>query len=213
MRLRAALLLLTLALCAAAQRRPAIVVLRAPSLSEQLDATEPPVAAGGEAARATRIRQRMASAEGEQYRQSLRQAKAPLADSLRRRGAVVNTQTETILNALMIEAVDDDLVWLRAQPEVRAAEYALQMRAALDAATTLIGAPQVWKAIGGSSQTGLGIKVAMVDSGIDITNPMFSDAGFTAPTGFPMTDSAADKAYINNKVIVAKNYVICSQDT
>jgi uncharacterized protein (TIGR03437 family) len=212
-RLPAVLLLLTLAVCAAAQRRPAIVVLRAPCLTEHLDATEPPVAAGGEAARTTRIRQRMASAEGEQYRQSLRQAKAPLADSLRRRGAVVNTQTETILNALTIEAVDDDLVWLRAQPEVKAAEYALEMRAALDAATTLIGAPQVWKAIGGSSQTGLGIKVAMVDSGIDITNPMFSDTGFTAPSGFPKSDSTADAAYTNNKVIVAKNYVICSQDS
>jgi minor extracellular serine protease Vpr len=210
---RAVLLLLALAVCAAAQRRPATVVLRAPSLVEHLDATEPQIAVGGEAARAAHIRQRMLSAEGGQYRQSLRQAKAPLADSLRRRGAVVNTQTETILNALTIEAVDGDLVWLRAQPEVKSAVYALEIRAALDAATTLIGAPQVWSQIGGSSQTGRGIKVAMVDSGIDITNPMFSDNGFTAPAGFPMSDSAADAAYTNNKVIVAKNYVICSQDS
>ncbi len=168
---------------------------------------------GGEGARAAHIRQRMFAAEGDQYRQSLRQAKAPLADKLRQRGAIVNTQTETILNALMIEAADDDLVWVRAQPEVKGAEYAVEMRPALDAATTLIGAPQVWSRIGGASQTGRGIKVAMVDSGIDITNPMFFDSGFTAPASFPKTDNSADKAYTNNKVIVAKNYVICSQDS
>jgi minor extracellular serine protease Vpr len=208
-----ALLTLALAVCADAQRRPATVVLRAPCLAEHLDTTEPPAAAGGEAARSAHVRQRMFSAEGDQYRQSLRQAKAPLADKLRQRGAIVNTQTETILNALMIEAADDDLVWLRAQPEVKGAEYAVEMRAALDAATTLIGAPQIWNRIGGASQTGRGIMVAMVDSGIDITNPMFFDSGFTAPAAFPKTDNSADKAYTNNKVIVAKNYVICSQDS
>jgi uncharacterized protein (TIGR03437 family) len=207
------LLSLALAVCAAAQRRPATVVLRAPCLVEHLDTTEPQAAMGGEAARATHIRQRMFSSEADQYRQSLRQAKAPLAARLRQRGAIVNTQTETILNALMIEAVDDDLVWLRAQPDVKAAEYALEMRPALDAATTLIGAPQIWNRIGGSSQTGRGIKVAMVDSGIDITNPMFADTGFTAPATFPKTDNSADAVYTNNKVIVAKNYVICSQDS
>lgn len=209
------LLLLTLALavCAAAQRRPAMVVLRAPCLAEHLETTEPPAAVGGEGTRAAHIRQRMLSAEGDQYRQSLRQAKAPLADKLRQRGVIINTQTETILNALMIEAADNDLVWVRAQPEVKGAEYAVEMRPALDAATTLIGAPQVWSRIGGSSQTGRGVKVAMVDSGIDITNPMFFDSGFTAPATFPKTDNSADSVYTNNKVIVAKNYVICSQDS
>jgi minor extracellular serine protease Vpr len=192
-----------------AQLRPAMVVLRAPCLVDYLAAGEPPAAD-----HATRIRQRLFSTEGDQYRQTLRLAKAPLADRLRQRGAVVNTQTETIVNTLMIEATDADLEWLRAQPEVQAAEYAIEMRPALDAATVLIGAQQVWSQIsGGAAQTGRGIKVAMVDSGIDITNSMFADSGFTAPAGFPKSDSTTDAALTNNKVIVAKNYVICSQDT
>ena len=32
--------------------------------------------------------------------------------------------------------------------------------------------------IGGSAHAGQGVKVAIVDSGIDIQNPCFSDAGF-----------------------------------
>src|SRR5579871_2744935 len=197
---------------AVAQRRPALVTLRTPCLIEYLNANEP-AARQDEGARTQRIRQRMLSNEGDQYRASLRAAKAPFVETMRQRGITVNSQTETVLNAITIEATDDDLAWLRAQPGVASAEYAMEMRAALDAATKLTGAAQVWTQLGGSSQTGRGIKVAMVDSGIDITNPMFFDNGFTAPSGFPKSDSTADAAYTNNKVIVAKNYVICSQDS
>src|SRR5579871_6062921 len=198
---------------AVAQRRPALVTLRTPCLIEYLNANEP-AARQDEGARTQRIRQRMLSNEGDQYRASLRAAKAPFVETMRQRGITVNSQTETVLNAITIEATDDDLAWLRAQPGVASAEYAMEMRAALDAATKLTGAAQVWTQLGGASQTGRGIKVAMVDSGIDITNPMFNDSGFSAPAGFPKGDDATAIAnYTNDKVIVAKNFVICSQDS
>ena len=43
-----------------------------------------------------------------------------------------------------------------------------------------------------------GVRVAIIDSGIDITNPCFGDAGF------PATTQLGDHTYTNNKVIVAK---------
>ena len=42
------------------------------------------------------------------------------------------------------------------------------------------------------------MRVAIIDSGIDITNPCFGDAGF------PATTQLGDHTYTNNKVIVAK---------
>src|SRR6185369_18092276 len=46
----------------------------------------------------------------------------------------------------------------------------------------------------------------ILDTGIDITNPMFSDAGFTMPAGFPKTNNQSD-ALTNNKVIAAKSFL------
>ena len=43
-----------------------------------------------------------------------------------------------------------------------------------------------------------GIKVGIVDTGIDVTHPCFDDAGF------PATQQQGNPAYTNNKVIVAK---------
>jgi minor extracellular serine protease Vpr len=62
----------------------------------------------------------------------------------------------------------------------------------------LISAPQAWAQGGGSATAGAGMKVAIVDTGIDVTHPCFSDAGY-APV-----QTAGDPQLVNNKVIVAK---------
>src|SRR6202012_1408149 len=106
----------------------------------------------------------------------------PLVARMLQRGIPVTAQLETVINAILIDATDDDLAWARAQPEVQAAEFAVEMRPGLDAATALIGAPQIWAQLGGQDNAGKGIKIGIVDSGIDAGNPMFSDAGFPAST-------------------------------
>ncbi len=108
---------------------------------------------------------------------------------------------------MISNATAEDLAWIRAQPEVKSARFSGLQQLRLDAATTLIGAPQVWTQVGGPDQAGRGVKIAVVDSGIDQTHPMFSDSGFTAPSGFPKFDNSTNQQYTNNKVIVAKNYV------
>ncbi len=55
------------------------------------------------------------------------------------------------------------------------------------------------------SETGKGMKIGILDTGIDITNPMFDDTGYTYPAGFDPGGSS-DTALTNNKVIVAKNF-------
>jgi len=62
----------------------------------------------------------------------------------------------------------------------------------------LISAPQAWAQGGGSGSAGAGIKVAIVDTGIDVTHPCFSDAGYGAQT------QLGNPGLTNNKVIVAK---------
>ena len=84
-----------------------------------------------------------------------------------------------------------------------------QGKADMNRATQLINAPAAWTALGGQTNGGAEIKVAIFDSGIDQTHPAFNDAGYTAPAGFPKcTDGhPEDCAYTNKKVIVARSYV------
>jgi len=77
---------------------------------------------------------------------------------------------------------------------------------------TLIGAPVLWNAVGGQSNAGAGIKIGIIDTGIDQTHPFLTDNTLPALAGFPKCD-AIDSAvgivdtqcnFVSNKVVVAK---------
>jgi minor extracellular serine protease Vpr len=193
----AGLLVVLATVPASAQRRPAFVVFSSPPLVEHLAATS----------RQTAVRDRLLTPEAETYKSALRAEKAPLVARMEERGIVVESQIETVLNAVLIQATDEDLAWLRTQPGVTAADFTPAVHPHLDTAANLISAPAVWNSLGGSLQAGRGIRIAIIDSGIDQTHPMFADSGFTAPGGFPRADKASNLAFTNNKVIVARNYV------
>src|SRR6266487_237882 len=81
-----------------------------------------------------------------------------------------------------------------------------------DVSNALIGAPAVWAAEGGQSNAGAGIKIGIIDTGIDQTHPFLTDNSLAIPAGFPKCD-AIDSAvgtpdtsclFTTNKVIVAK---------
>jgi minor extracellular serine protease Vpr len=63
----------------------------------------------------------------------------------------------------------------------------------------IIGADAMWATTG---DRGDGVKIGIVDDGIDQTNPFFSPTGFTYPTGFPRGNTA----FTTPKVIVARAF-------
>jgi subtilisin family serine protease len=69
-----------------------------------------------------------------------------------------------------------------------------------DAVPEVIGAPGLW----GSELAGAGggVKVAVIDDGIDAHHPFFAPRGLTAPAGFPR----GVRAYTTGKVIVARAF-------
>src|SRR5438445_8251032 len=81
----------------------------------------------------------------------------------------------------------------------------------------LIGAPVLWNAVGGQSNAGAGIKIGIIDTGIDASHPFLTDNSLVVPKGYPKCDaldSAVHKAdtsclFTSNKVLVAKMF--CTQ--
>src|SRR5262249_19412174 len=79
----------------------------------------------------------------------------------------------------------------------------------LDRAINLQNVPAAWSAVGGASNAGAGIKIGIIDSGIDQNHPGFQDASLKPPAGFPKGDAN----YTNSKVIVARSYVASLSST
>lgn len=183
-------------------RRDAIVVLDEPAVVEQLLAAEAPSRRF--------IRQRLLSREGEEKSATLRLNKGRLIAALRAAGAEVTGQTEVVLNSVTVRVTAAELDAIRRVPGVRSADFAAEVHPFMDAAPGVVGAPAVWRMVGDEENAGQGIKIAIIDSGIDQTHPMFQDSGFTpasaAGCGSPSSFPKGELALTNSKVIAARNF-------
>lgn len=114
-------------------------------------------------------------------------------------GAKVTGEFDIALNAVAVQLNGATLAQVSATPMVTNAQYqGLYYPNVTDPDMPLISAPQAWAQAGGSGNAGAGVKVAIIDTGIDITHPCFSDAGYAAQT------QLGNHSLTNNKVIAAK---------
>ncbi|QSI77002.1 S8 family serine peptidase [Niveibacterium microcysteis] len=114
-------------------------------------------------------------------------------------GAKVTGEFDIALNAVAVQLNGASLAQVSGTSMVKSAQYqALYYPSAADPDLALISAPAAWATAGGSATAGDGIRVAIVDSGIDTTHPCFAD------TGYPAQTQVGDRSFTNNKVIAAK---------
>jgi uncharacterized protein (TIGR03437 family) len=116
----------------------------------------------------------------------------------------------TLSNAVFVVATADRVNELESLPGVRGVIPMRALRGRMNRAVQLMNAPAAWNLIpGGMNQAGAGIKIAILDSGIDQTHPAFQDSSLQIPAGFPIctNNHPEDCAYTNSKVIVARSYV------
>ena len=136
----------------------------------------------------------------------LRDKQQVLQTELRRRKFHVTGATQMLVNAVYVVADPARLAELRSLPGVRRVAFLPPVRLSLDHAEQIVNTQGGWNLLGGMSNAGTGIKIAIIDTGIDQTHPGFQDSTLTPPAGFPICQDA-DCAFTNNKVIVARSYI------
>lgn len=112
-----------------------------------------------------------------------------------------------VANAVAIET-SLSLEQLKQMSKVKAVYPVQRYKTKLANAISIIKADEVWQLIGGMTEAGKGMRIAVIDSGIVSGHPMFADNGFTAPSSLPTNDycRTTQASFCNNKLIVARYY-------
>jgi uncharacterized protein (TIGR03437 family) len=154
-------------------------------------------------------REQMRTAAAVAYRQQVETKQAAVLKELAARNIRVLGSVSVLVNAIFVSAPASRVAELQSIPGVIGVRPVRRFKKALNRATQLMNAPAAWNAVGGMSNGGKGIKIAILDSGIDQTHPAFQDSTLTMPAGFPICTYGhpEDCAYTTNKVIVARSYV------
>ncbi|HEX6713673.1 MAG TPA: S8 family serine peptidase [Thermoleophilaceae bacterium] len=136
------------------------------------------------------------------YLRSLEADQAAVEHEIARRSpsAQVRWRYRFVLNGLAVLVPRREIAALAALPGVAHVYPSVEYRASLDQSVPLIKAPQLWGPT--RATAGQGIKIGIIDDGVDQAHPFFSPAGFTMPAGFPKGNTA----YTSAKVIVARAF-------
>ncbi len=120
----------------------------------------------------------------------------------------------TVMDALVVTLPRSELERLggRARREAGVAgrhlpragrDIALAAAAQTDRVPAVVGAPALWSGLdGGLAAAGDGMRIGIIDDGIDMTRPSFAGAGYRYPPGFPKGFHAST----NGKIIVARAF-------
>ncbi len=122
----------------------------------------------------------------------------------------VTSRLDTVMNGLIVEVAGNRDVEsaLASVSGVKKVYKHKLYHAKTDQSLDIINAPDVWEALGGQNEAGKGVKVAVIDGGINSRHPMFAAQGHERPADVPNDDycSVVDPGFCNGKLAVARYY-------
>lgn len=121
--------------------------------------------------------------------------------------AILKRSYTGVVNAVAVETTLN-IKQLKNLARVKAVYPVQHYRTKLANAVPIIKADEAWQLVGGMTQAGQGMRIAVIDSGIVSGHPMFADNGFTAPSSLPNNDycQTTEASFCNDKLIVARYY-------
>ncbi len=114
--------------------------------------------------------------------------------------ARVRWRYRTVLNGLTVVLPRKELAGLRLRSGVADVYPSVRYSPTLYSSPGFIGAPVLWGP--GLSSAGNGIKIGVIDDGVDRSHPFFGGAGYAMPAGYPK----GQRSYTSTKVIVARAF-------
>jgi subtilisin family serine protease len=127
--------------------------------------------------------------------------------SLAGTGAEILDSVTAVSNAFIIRAPESDLAALEALPGVRKVHKVYRATLHMDHALNVAHVQEGWEVNGGYDTAGAGIKVGVIDTGLDPTHQGFRDDSLSPPDGYPIYSGKDDADFHElKKVIVARSY-------
>jgi minor extracellular serine protease Vpr len=141
------------------------------------------------------------SASSRDYLARLDRAQSAAAAGIRRAvpGAVVSRRFRVVLDGLTVELPVRGLTRLTALPFVTKVYPSLAYHLTLDESPGLIRATTFWSSTGARGE---GVKIGVVDDGVDEKHVFFTPTGMSYPAGFPK----GGRSWTTPKVIVARSF-------
>ncbi len=148
--------------------------------------------------------------QADSYRAQIESRQRALKSELASRSINVVGSVSTLANAVFVVSTSDRVAEMRTIGGVADVIPMRKLHPHINKATALMNAPAAWTTLGGVSNAGAGIKIGIIDSGIDQNHPAFKDSTLKIPSGFPKCTNGHPEDctnYTNNKVIVARSYI------
>jgi subtilisin family serine protease len=114
--------------------------------------------------------------------------------------AQVRWRYGVVLNGLAVSLPAADVARLRSIPGVARVHRSARYEARLYETPLIVGADALWA--GGDGLRGDGVKIGILDDGVDPTHPFFDPRSYEAPPGFPL----GQREHTTAKVIVARAF-------
>lgn len=162
--------------------------------------TDPPVA------RTAKTRAALKSADSLARHSRMSATHDTVKRAIRDRGIGITGETFLLSNAIFVTASREEARTLRNLPGVGGVVLMPKIYRKLERAKQTAQVNTTWPFLGGMDGAGDGVKIAIIDTGIDISHPAFSNSPLPTPSGFPRF-TPNDEGFTNNKVIVARSYV------
>lgn len=168
-----------------------VVILKDPALAETLSS-----------------RKELGNKAAGDYRAALAFKQDGLRPAMAEQGVKVVGQSQVLLNAIYVVANPEQAEVLRGMDGVARVQRMYPIRRQMNKALDLVNAPAAWNLSGGRANAGNGVRIAILDTGIDQEHPAFQGFRNAMPAGFPKcrTDNG-DCRFTNNKVVAARSYV------
>jgi subtilisin family serine protease len=115
-------------------------------------------------------------------------------------GTTVRWRYSVVLNGMAVVVPAGGVRRLAAVPGVEQVWPNLRYHELLDRTPQIIHAPDLWGT--DLATAGTGMKIGILDQGIDPTHPFFSPSGFSYPSGYPK----GQRAFATPKIIVARAF-------